>query len=181
MVKQTMAFALGLVCLCLALFPLPAQALTTGDARETLDPQWECSLTLIYRYGDTCFAQVPVTLYRVADFSADGVFTLTSAFAPSRLNLMDITSANEWTTVRSTLEAYILSARPESMAETCTDDEGQAVFSALPTGLYLAIPGDGVSGDMTCVFDPALITLPLLGEDGLWQYEAAAKTSSPDR
>ena len=156
-----------LFCLCLCLLPVGAQALSTADAVEAISPEKECALTLSYRYDGAAFASVPVQLYKIADVSADYQYTLAAPFASSGLMLNGIQSAGEWDVIRETLAARILADDIKETLAAATDPQGKASFEVLQPGLYLAVNGE-VEG---CSFAPALIALPGLGVDGLWQYQ----------
>ncbi|MBO5726232.1 MAG: Cna B-type domain-containing protein [Clostridia bacterium] len=168
MVKRITAL---LLCVCFLLVPFYAQAASTSDASKPISPTKECALTLSLRYGDTAFSAVNVKLYKIADFSADFQFTLTPEFAETNLKLNGIKANSEWQTVRTTLESHIISKKINHTLNGVTNDSGKAVFDALNTGLYLAIADDAVSGDLTCYFEPTLVTLPTLDKDNNWQYQ----------
>jgi hypothetical protein len=148
-------------------------AASTSDAVEPILTEKECSLTVSYCCANTAFSGMEVTLYRIAEVSADFQYTLTEPFAASGLILNGIQTTGEWNVVRSTLEAHILAndISPESTATT--KEDGQVSFEELPTGLYLAIVGQAAQGDLRCRFDSALIALPGLGADGCWQYQVS--------
>ena len=164
-----------LLCFCLCLVPGHVQAASTEDAKEPIAPQQTCTLTLCYSYDGTAFADVPVRLYRIAEVSADFQYTLTTPFATSGLILNGIRTNGEWNVIRSTLETLILADGIEPDATATTDEAGLASFRDLPTGLYLALVDPIHLDALHCIFDSALIALPGLGEDGLWQYEVAVK------
>lgn len=159
-----------LFCLCLCLIPCFAQAASVTNAVEAISPERDCSLVLSYRSDEKALSDVPVKLYKIADVSADFIYSPTSAFADTGLVLNGIQSVGEWDVIRSTLETYILANSIEETAEALTDQEGHAGFEALKPGLYLA---EEVKAE-ECVFDSALIAMPSLGVDGLWQYDVAA-------
>lgn len=160
-----------LFCLCLFLMPCSTQAVSTSDAIEPLSPERDCTLTLSYTYNGTAFANVPVKLYRVADVSAEALYTLSPSFSTSRLHLNGIQSAGEWDVIRSTLEAHILANTIQADFAAVTDRTGQVQFESLVPGLYLTTAGRTVQDGLRCSFASALIALPGLKTDGLWQYE----------
>ena len=172
MVKRSLRLVILLLCFCMV--PIQAQAVSTADAKEPISPQADCSLTVSYGYDGAAFAGYDVQLYKIAEVSADYQYTLTEAFAGTGLALNGIQSHSEWNVIRSTLEAYILA---ESIAPTQieqTDASGQAAFQNLKPGLYLASSLYVIEDDATCFFTSALVALPGLGADGLWQYQVAA-------
>ena len=160
-----------LICLCLFLMPCSAQAVSTSDAAELIDTARNCTLTLTYTCNGTAFANVPVKVYRVADVSAKAQYTLLSSFAGSGLRLNGISSAGEWDLVRSTLESHILANAIGADVTAVTDAAGQVRLEALKPGLYLVTSGHVVQDGQRGSFAPALIALPGLDGNGLWQYQ----------
>ena len=173
MVKRRFGLVTLLLCFCFCIVPFHAQAASTADAKEAISPQQDCTLTISYGYDGTAYEGYDVQLYKVAEVAADGQYTLTEAFAGTGLSLNGIQTQGEWNLIRSTLEAYILAARMAPILTGVTDASGQAVFQELKPGLYLASPLSVIEDDVTCFFDSALVALPGLGVDGLWQYQVA--------
>ena len=161
------------LCLCLCWTPGTVQAASTSDAKEPISTETECTLAVAYRYDATPFSGCPVALYHIAEISADFQYTLTSDFESSGLILNGIKSNGEWNVVRSTLEVYILANHVAPVASAVTDDQGQACFDELKPGLYLTSAVTVTEGEQTCVFDAALVSLPGLNTDGLWEYDVA--------
>ena len=174
MAKRRMGVILLLLCFCLCLAPGRALAASTEDALEPIAPERPCRLTLSYACEGTAFSGLSVQLYRIAAVSADFQYTLTDAFQASGLILNGVRTTGEWNVIRTTLEAYILANAVAPDHQASTDDAGQVCFSSLTPGLYLALPEIGEQGDLRCAFTPALVALPGLGEDGLWQYAVTA-------
>lgn len=169
MIKRKIGILFILLCLCFHLMPYQGMAASTSDAVQSIIPEKECSLTLSYSCADTAFSGVEVKLYRIAEVSADFQYTLTQPFEASGLILDGIQTAGEWNVIRSTLETYILANHLAPEFTSVTNEDGQASFRKLNTGMYLAI----VSQDVYYRFDSALIPLPGLGTDGCWQYQAS--------
>lgn len=173
MINRKIGIIFVLLCLCFRLMPYQVMAASTSDAVEPIIPEKECSLTVSYCYADTAFSGVEVKLYRVAEVSADFKYTLTQPFEASGLDLDGIQTVGEWNVVRSTLEAHILAYHISPEFTIATNEDGQARFGALMTGMYLAIVGQVEQEDLHCRFDSALIALPGLGNDGIWQYQVS--------
>lgn len=178
MAKRRVAVIALLLCLCLSWLPGYAQAASTADAQTPISPDKNCSLTIAYRYDGKGFADQPVRLYKIAEVSADFQYSLTAPFADSGLVLNGVQSVGEWNVIRATLETYLLAAGVNADFTAVTDQNGQACFRALKPGLYLAITEQVKQNDWTYVFASALIALPGLGTDGLWQYEVAVVSKS---
>lgn len=173
MAKRRFGTLILLLCFCLCILPYPALAASTTDANSPISVDNACSLTIYYGYDGTAFPNQTVTLYKIAEVSADYQYTLTFSFAASGLILNGIQTNSEWNVIRSTLEAYILANSTEPVMTVATDASGNACFESLKPGLYLASAVHVVQGDLNCVFDSALIALPGLGTDGNWQYQIA--------
>lgn len=178
MAKRRLGAVILLLCFCICMLPCPVQAASTDVAKEPIDTQKHCLLTITYRCDNTAFADQTIKLYKVADVSADFQYTLTSAFVASGLILNGVQTNGEWNVIRSTLEAYILANRTAPIQTATTDESGQARFADLNPGLYLAAAVTVVQEEVTCSFDSALVALPGLGIDGLWQYQVGIAAKS---
>ena len=173
MAKRRLGLITLLLCFCLCLLPCSALAASTADAKEPIVTDKECSLSIYYGYEGTAFADQGVQLYKVADVSADCQYTLTAPFAASNLIINGIKSNNEWNVVRSTLEAWLLDGSIVPVKTATTNDAGQAHFTQLTPGLYLASSITITQDGLTCVFASALVALPGLDADGYWQYQVS--------
>ena len=171
MAQRRLGMIAFLLCLCLCLTPCTAHAASTADAVEAIDPARACTLTLTCRSSDAAYAGVPVKLYQFATVSADFRYTLTPAFADTALELNGIQTTGEWNVVRSTLESHILANSVSATANAATDADGEVSFESLEPGLYLAVVDPAERNGWICTFDAALVALPGLGTDGLWQYQ----------
>lgn len=164
-----------LFCICLYLMPCYVQAASTADATELISMEQNCDLTLSYVNDGTAFTDVPVTLYQIASVSEDFQYTLTDSFSGSGLSLNGIQSAEAWDVILSTLESHILANNTEPTVTAVTDQNGAIQFTGLKAGVYLLISEEIVQDNLTCIFEPSLINLPELGEDGIWQYDVTVQ------
>lgn len=187
MAKRRMAIIALLFCLCLFMMPCKAFAISTSDAKEPISTEGACTLSLSYICNEAVVSNAPVKLFRVADVSASAQYSLTASFAASGLNLNGIRSSGEWDAIRSTLESYILANTIAADYSAVTDQNGCAQFESLKPGLYLLLAVRVVQNGWSYSFESALISLPGLSEDGLWQYRisvtpksVAAPPSEPD-
>lgn len=162
-----------LLCLCLCLMPCNAQAASTAEATESIVPEMECVLNLFYTDDGTVFADVPVKLYQVATVSADAQYSLASPFLTSGLDLNGIQAVGEWDAIRSTLEAHILANAVEADFTAVTNQDGVVAFETLESGLYLAIAENVVLDGVQYSFYSAIVALPGLDAEGVWQYHVA--------
>lgn len=173
MINRRIGVIVLLICCCFYLLPCRAMAAYTSDAVEPIRPEQECSLTVSYCYGDKAFSDIQVKLYRIAEVSADYMYTLIRPFDTSGLILDGIRTAGEWNVVRSTLEAHILAYNIAPEFNSVTNENGEASFDSLKTGMYLVIVDRIEQDDLHYQFDSALIALPGLGQDGYWQYQVS--------
>ena len=167
-----------LLCLCFFMMPCKAYAISTSDAKEPISTEGACTLSLSYICSEAAVSDVPVKLFRVADVSASAQYSLTAPFAASGLNLNGIRSSSEWDVIRSTLESYILANAMTADYSAVTDQNGYAQFESLKPGLYLLSEVRVVQNGWSYSFDSALISLPGLREDGLWQYRITVTPKS---
>lgn len=173
MAERRLGLIAFLLFLSLCLLPCAAFAASTTDAKEPISTNRECALTICYKHDESAVPNQTVKLYKVADVSADFQYTLTSSFASSGLILNGVQTNGEWNVIRSTLEAHILANSTEPERSVVTDETGNACFESLKPGLYFTSAVCVEQGDMRCFFDSALIALPGLGTEGLWQYQVA--------
>ena len=173
MAKRRMGVIALLLCLFLWQIPLYAGAASTADAKEPIDTDRLCELTVGYGYDGTVFRNEKVMLYKIAEVSADFRYTLTPSLEETGLILNGVQTNGEWNVIRSTLEAYILANHIAPVAETTTNELGQAVFSQLMPGMYLVSGVKVPWNDSICAFGGALVALPGLETDGLWQYSVS--------
>lgn len=178
MAGRKLAITALLLCLCLFLLPCKAYAVYTSDAKTPISTDGICTLNLSYTCDGTVVPNAPVHLFRIADVSDSAQYSLTSAFAASGLNLNGIRSSGEWDVIRSTLESYILANSMAADFSAVTDQNGCAQFELLKPGLYLLSAVRVVENDWNCSFDSALISLPGLNEDGLWEYRVTVTPKS---
>ena len=162
-----------LLFLCICIMPSHALAASTADAKEPISPEKVSSLSVKYSCEGIDFAELPVKLYKIADVAADFQYTLTDRFDESGLVLNGIQTVGEWNVIRSTLESFILANEVAHDFEVATDEGGYASFESLTTGLYLAVTVNAEIDGYIYSFDSALVSVPSLGSDGIWQYDVA--------
>ena len=173
MAKRRMAVIIFLICFCFMLFPCCTEASSTMDALAPINTEQDCFLMMSYTCDETVFADVPVKLYKVADVSVDFQYTLTPSFSSSALVLNGVQSNHEWNIIRSTLEAYALADNIVADVVAETDASGQVCFASLKPGLYLVTVDNVKQVDLNCFFDSALVALPGIGAEGIWQYQVS--------
>ena len=176
--KRRMEIMALLLFFCICLLPCQVQAASTAEAKEPISTDKNCSLTISYCSGGIAFSELPVKLYKIADVTANYQYTLTPAYEKSNLLLNGVQTVGEWNVIRSTLETYILANGIKEEFSAVTDAEGNVFFDTLKPGLYLAITERIMQDETIYVFDAAIISLPGLGADGLWQYQVHVTAKS---
>jgi len=143
-----------------------------------LDAEKVCSLALHYGYDKNVFEGNGVKLYRVAEVSADGTYTLTGAFTSYRVKLNGVSTQTEWKETAVTLASYAAADSITPDRDDKTDKDGAVRFNELKTGLYLVISDTVETDTEAYIFAPFMISLPNIGEDGMWVYDVSANPKS---
>lgn len=152
------------LCLCLG----------ASVSAQSLDTERECSLALQYAKEGVAFADVEISLYRVAQANPDGTFDKVAPFDAYAVSIYDVVNSEDWSILANTLSGYIEADALFATATDITDAEGKAVFTELPTGLYLVAGAMGENEKGVYTFDPFMVYLPTHHE-GVYQYDVVAK------
>ena len=113
-------------------------------------------------------------LYRVADVSESGEFTLAGDFVDYPISLENLDNAG-WRALAQTLAGYVARDHLGPYKTAKTDENGRAFFDHLPTGLYLVMGDSYEKGRTTYTPDPFARCLPNPdGETGEWMYDVEA-------
>ena len=168
--RKRLLSLLMLPILLLSFLQLSAAASVTP-----LETDRSCSLTVTFAKEGVGFPGLEARIYRVASASADGSFDLIAPFSSFPVNIHGITSRQEWKTVATTLHAYITAnaIAPDHVA--VSDENGAAVFSQIPTGLYLVLGAIGENNTGIYEFEDFMIYLPTPLEDGSFDYDLEAR------
>ena len=143
-----------------------------ASAAETVDTSRTGSLTVYFGEDGEDFEGVSFALYRVADISASGTFTLAGDFRSYPVSLENLTSSG-WRALAQTLSAYVYRDGLRPLAREQTNRYGEARFSRLSTGLYLLIGEQYRDGSYIYTPEPMLVSLP--GKSGeRWDYQVEA-------
>ena len=138
MSERRLGLISALICIFLCLAPLAAMAASTDEAKEFIDTDRKCTLSISYCYDGIPITDTAVKLYKIADISSDFQYSLTQSFEATKLALNGLRTKGEWNTVRTTLEAYITGYAIAEDHISYTDSNGQVCFESLDVGLYLA-------------------------------------------
>lgn len=157
-----------MLCVCIfCLLPVRASAAARIDVGQPT------SLGLTYRYGTTTLPGVSVYVYRVAEVSDTGLFTLTGELAGEKVAVNHLTSS-QWEAAAQTLSGYVAADKMPAADTGKSDANGQISFSSLKTGLYLVVASRLRYGSYTYTFAPFLISLPNLENGNNWVYNVTA-------
>ena len=128
-----------------------------------------------YMHAGEPIADAAVSLYRVADVSETGAFTLTGDFAAYPVTLQNL-SDTEWQQLADTLVGYVGRDGLTALDSGKTDTDGTLVFPCqqqnLHPGLYLVVIQRLQEGRYTYIAKPFLTCLPgLLQNEDTWAYD----------
>lgn len=124
---------------------------------------------------------MPFAVYRVADVSQYGSFTLLPQYTGSKAAVNQLTqdAAIDWRKAAQQLRAWTQNNAISADAQKNTDKNGTATFSQLTTGLYLVVGSDAQSNGKTYCTSPFLVSVPELTENQTaWQYDVTANPKS---
>lgn len=142
----------------------------TASARGDVDTGQAASLTVYFGEGGAGFSDVKFDIYRVADISNTGDYTLTGDFQGYPVSLEDLDSSG-WRALAQTLASYAVRDGLNPLQAQKTGQDGRSHFPGLTVGLYL-VTGDSYKEEGTAYTpEPMLVSLPILAEDDEWLYD----------
>lgn len=119
------------------------------------------SINVRYAYGDKTFSNSNIYLYKVADINNQGIFTYTTDFINSTIDISDITTKKD---TAVTLSNYITSNNINYFKKGITNNNGKFSFDQLQIGLYLVKTDFVKEEKVTYSSLPILISVPNLDE-----------------
>lgn len=150
-----------LLCLLTVLLSLP-RALAAG----AIQTAQESSLTVVYADSGTALTGVEFALYRVADVSPGGQYTLTGGFAGCPIDLNDPSSGAALAGA-----GYALLNGIPPLARGTTDNTGRVTFTGLTPGLFLVVGSAHVQNGTILTVAPFFAALPALNySTNDWEY-----------
>lgn len=167
-----------LLCLCLFLFPCSVQAAETADAGGGVPVGKECKMTLSYCKDDINFKNLSTELYYIASISANGEYSPKPAFQSMGIDWNGLNTTDQMNVARTTLESHILNKKIDADFKKMTNQSGVAVFDHLKAGLYLVAEVKSTQRGKQYTFQSALLALPAVDENGLWQHHMAVTPKS---
>lgn len=146
--KLAKAWALLLTLLmCVVCVPYTAKA-------DYVDEDGKGSLNLKYE-----LAGVEFRIYRVADISAEGEYTLSGSFADYQIDL-EASDSQKLRAAAQSLAAYAAADGITPLAQQKTGEDGTLKFADLETGLYLLTGTVMTVDDTVYIPTPSLVSMP---------------------
>lgn len=137
-----------------------------------VDVQRQATLSVYFGKDGAGFADVPFAIYRVADVSESGHYTLTGDFADYPVTLQGLDSAG-WRALAQTLDAYVARDGLQPLQAGKTGANGQVAFSTLQAGLYLVRGESTRQGEERHTPEPLLVSLPAQAQAGARDYDVS--------
>ena len=156
------------ICLMVVLLSVSVSAASIEDNPET-------SITLRYPLDN-----VPVSFYKVADFSEIGKFQLDESFVPyvEKIEYLDLVeigteemTAEKWRILAFSLESVIRSEQIEADFTEVTNREGIIICNGIEKGLYLLLSETVERENHIYTPSPVLVTVPNRDLEGNWNYQ----------
>ncbi len=177
MPKRKILFFSVILCVLFICTGAPAGVSAAG----LIDTEERCELMLEFTPDKSPAEGASFRLYRVASVSAACEFTVTEGFQQYPVEIQEEPEEDSWRILASTLSNYAADGSVKPDYAKRTDENGIAVFSDLPTGLYL-VCGDAFQAERR-IYTPQsfMICLPGLSEEDVWTYEATTEIKYDDR
>ena len=174
MAKNKIFSALLTLLMLVAVLPI------NGYAIDPIDLEAKTSLTMVFCPDDRAAEGSEFQIWRVGEPDRFCNFTKTETFAPYDVAVSDLT-AEGWADLAVTLAGYAARDEIAPDATAVVDEDGNAVFSDLPTGLYL-VTGDAYRrGRYTYTPSPIMVSLPSRDEQEQWHYDVTANAKYTEK
>lgn len=160
------------ICLISLIFTLLIP-MTVSAAGET------SSLHIHYYHDNGSIPNAFFRIFRIADMSERGVYTITKSFSDYSLSFDDL--KNDDGELAAALAAYADRDNIVSEAEGNTDAQGNLYFRDIPAGIYL-VTGSAVTLDKNIYFpQPSIVPVPARNNDGILSYEVTIEPKFESR
>lgn len=163
MMKKISRSRISTLILCLLCVLFPTFQVFAEDPEMFVGE--ETSLSLNYEAGKGTFA-----LYKVADFSETGKFTVEDPFLNYQVKIEEMDSEG-WRALAETLAGYVQRDHLKALDKKETDDQGKIEWKQLKKGLYLVIGEQTKDEQYLYTPVPLLVTLPNRDQKGEWEYQ----------
>ncbi len=158
------------VLVCISIVLMTAATVITAQA-VPIATDTPASLSITIAPDGQPLAGVSYSIYKVADVTADGGFILLDMYKDSEMSPdINNTSAANLRVIATTLKGYVAhkAIAPDYVGQT--DENGVAVFSDIPCGLYLVKGAPVLSGSEYVIPTPLMISVPT-GSSDEWNYD----------
>lgn len=149
--------------------PANVFALSTTLAKEEINNDTNCNVTLNYYYDDYNFDNTNVKIYHIASITKDFQYNLSSKFSSYPIKINGLKTDVELNTLKQTIDSYIIADNIEELASYSITNN-QVNINNLKPGLYFIKTNKIDTKDYTLIFDSFLLNLPELTSDGTWNY-----------
>lgn len=166
--------AIVLIFVMIVMTVAPAAAYNTADAKEPLDWEKECSLTLTFQYDEAAISGIEAWIYRIVAFGKDGGLVIAEPYESYRIDLSEIGSETDWNDIAVTADSYIVADKKTPESSGTTDENGVVRFDHLENGIYLVRTENKNTDFEGVYFKPFMIAVPGIDENGKWQYDTEA-------
>ena len=158
-------FGILLLCLWIGI----SQTTMSVYAWEHSYAEREGTLTLHFSENGAGFAGVAFSVYRVADISENGTYTLAGDFVQYSVCLDNLNSSG-WRALAQTLDAYAARDAISPFLTQETEQDGSFQITGLSAGLYLVSGEQYVDGNLIYTPEPMLVSVPGQTASGEWNY-----------
>ena len=149
--------------------PANVFALSTTLAKEEINNNTNCNVTLNYYYDDYNFDNTNVKIYHIASITKDFQYNLSSKFSSYPIKINGLKTDVELNTLKQTIDSYIIADNIEELASYSITNN-QVNINNLKPGLYFIKTNKIDTKDYTLIFDSFLLNLPELTSNGTWNY-----------
>ncbi len=149
--------------------PANVFALSTTIAKEEINNDTNCNVTLNYYYDDYNFDNTNIKIYHIASITKDFQYNLSSKFSSYPIKINGLKTDVELNTLKQTIDSYIIADNIEELASYSITNN-QVNINNLKPGLYFIKTNKIDTKDYTLIFDSFLLNLPELTSDGTWNY-----------
>ena len=149
--------------------PANVFALSTTIAKEEINNDTNCNVTLNYYYDDYNFDNTNIKIYHIASITKDFQYNLSSKFSSYPIKINGLKTDVELNTLKQTIDSYIIADNIEELASYSIVNNKVNINNLKP-GLYFIKTNKIDTKNYTLIFDSFLLNLPELTSDGTWNY-----------
>lgn len=146
---------------------------TTAFAQ--IDTQKLTSLTIAYKIKNNPVSGVTFNLFRVADVSLDGKYSLSGDFRDYSVSLENLNNNDKLTDLATTLSTYAERDKLKPTAYGETNSNGILEFSDYKTGLYLVTGANHTLDGEVYTIQPFVVSMPSKDLNGTWRYAVSVE------